>query len=308
MLERILTQLSPSLSHPRAVLVDGTLGMGGHSRALLEANPDARLIGIDQDPAALVVAAKHLSSLSDRTTLVQARFDSLSQVLAGAGAASVDAILLDLGLSSLQIDEPERGFSYMNDAPLDMRMDTTSSLTAATIVNTYDAIELTRIIRNFGEEKLATRIVAQIIANRPINTTGELVSAIDAALPAAVRYRHGQASHPAKRTFQGLRIATNSELEALRAVIPQALDALAVDGVLAVISFHSLEDRCVKDAFRAATQDSAPSGLPYVPEEFQARFVPVTRGAEVACQAEVAGNPRSASAKLRAVKRIKESV
>ncbi|MDR0836982.1 MAG: 16S rRNA (cytosine(1402)-N(4))-methyltransferase RsmH [Propionibacteriaceae bacterium] len=310
MLERILSLLSPALSHAGAILVDGTLGMGGHSRALLEANPNARLIGIDQDENALAVAGEHLADFADRTTLVQARFDSLTQVLENAGVGAtergVDAILLDLGLSSLQIDEAERGFSYMHDASLDMRMDTTRELTAATIVNTYEASELVRIIRTYGEEKLAQRIVAQIVANRPINTTGELVAAIDQALPAAVRFRHGSSSHPAKRTFQALRIAVNAELEALQAVIPQALAALAVDGVLAIISFQSLEDRYVKDAFRTATQDSAPAGLPYVPEAFQARFVNLTRGAEVACEAEVNGNSRSASAKLRAVKRIKE--
>jgi len=308
LLDDVVDLLAPALTHPGAVLVDGTLGLGGHAGALLAAAPQAALIGIDRDQAALDAARENLHPYRDRVTTVRARFDELASVLDELSAPTVDAVLLDLGLSSLQIDQTARGFAYAADAPLDMRMDDRQGLTAATVVNTYDQAELARLFRRFGEEPHAARIAAAIVARRaqtPFEMSGELVAVIRDALPAAARYG-GTRGHPAKRVFQALRIEVNQELEALGAVIPAGLARLAPGGRMAVLSYQSLEDRIVKQAFAAATQDQAPRHLPSVPASLRARFVPLTRGAVRPDQAEIATNPRAASARLRAVARHQE--
>lgn len=305
---RVIELLGPCLQVPGAVHVDGTLGMGGHAEAVLNACPLARLVGIDRDTEALELARRRLAGFGDRVVLVHAVHDELPSVLDDLGIARVNSILLDLGLSSLQIDQNDRGFAYASDSPLDMRMDQHAGRTAADLLNTADRQELARIIWRYGEERNARRIADQIVAQRsrePFATSSQLVDAIDRAIPAAVRRRtHG---HPAKKTFQALRIAVNGEMDTLAAVLPEALDRLAVGGRMAVLAYHSLEDRPVKEAFRDATSDSAPAGLPVVPERMTARFTAVTRGAERPDAEEIASNPRSASARLRVVERVKEA-
>ena len=307
MRDRIVDLLSPALTEPGSVYVDATLGMGGHAEAMLQANPNARLVGIDRDDAALELAGKRLSAFGERVTLVHARFDALDAVLDDLGIDVIDAALADFGLSSLQIDEPTRGFAYRVDAPLDMRMDTRQSLTAADVVNTWAPGDLVRALRDFGDERNATRIVRAITDAREqarIETSAQLVEIITESLPAAVR--HGGGGHPAKRTFQALRIVVNGELEAVAGFLPAALERLAVGGRLAVLSYHSGEDRQVKAAFRDATTDTAPAGLPVVPDHFKATMRLLTRAAEKPSADEVEANPRAASARLRAVERIRE--
>lgn len=304
MRDRIVELLVPALGEPGAVYVDCTLGLAGHALAILEAAPAARLLGIDRDADALAVARERLAAFSDRVTLVQAVYDELPEVLAEAGTPHVRAILADLGLSSLQIDARERGFAYSVDAPLDMRMTQTEGPTAADVVNTYDAVALARVLRTYGEERFADRIARRIVAARadePFTTSARLVHVLTEAIPMATRKTGG---HPAKRTFQALRIEVNRELEALAGLLPAALDALAPGGRLAVLAYHSLEDRAVKTAFAAATTDRAPRGLPVVPAEYRARFRQLTRGAERPGSDEEQVNPRAASARLRAVERL----
>lgn len=301
MLAPVVDLLAPALSGDGAVYVDGTLGLAGHAIAMLEACPGARLVGIDRDPDALAVAGERLARFGDRVTLVRAVYDELPQVLDDLGLRRVQAVLLDLGLSSLQIDTAERGFAYAVDAPLDMRMGSGRGVTAADIVNTYEPVELARILRRYGEEKFADRIARRIVADRPFETSAPLVASISAAIPAAARATGG---HPAKRTFQALRIEVNGELEALAGVLPAALDAVAVGGRIAVLAYHSLEDRLVKQAFASAARDHVPAGVPVVPDSYRAKFVLLTRGAARPEATEVATNPRAASARLRAVERI----
>ncbi len=301
--DRIVDLLAPSLAEAGSCYVDGTLGLGGHASLILDACPNAVLIGIDRDPAALALAGQRLARFGDRVRLFRAVYSELPDVLARAGLRQVQAICLDLGLSSLQIDRRERGFAYAVDAPLDMRMDSDSPLTAAIIVNTWPATDLSRILRTFGEERFAGRIASRIVAARsqePFTSSARLVEVIADAIPAAARHTGG---HPAKRTFQALRIAVNAELEALAEVLPQALAALAPGGRLAVLAYHSGEDRLVKRAFADASQDHVPSGVPAVPEAYRARFALLTRGAERPTPAEVEANPRAASARLRAITR-----
>lgn len=303
MCERIVELFAPALSGPGAIYVDGTLGMAGHALAMLEAYPSARVIGIDQDPDALKVAQRRLASRASRVEFHQANFAELGDVVDGE---RVDAILLDLGLSSLQIDRTERGFSYANDAPLDMRMSPNASLSAADVVNTYPAAHLTRILREYGEERFADRIVKAIVERREtamFERSSDLVDVISSAIPAAARHSGG---HPAKRTFQALRIEVNRELEVLADVLPAALDRVQVGGRVAVLAYHSLEDRQVKHVFRDACSDHVPAGVPVVPEGYQATFQSITRGAERPSQAEVSANPRAASARLRVVERVRE--
>jgi len=309
MRDRIVALLGESLRRPgvAATYVDGTLGMGGHAEAILSADPQCRLVGIDRDPDALALAGSRLARFGERVRLVRAVFDELPEVLEHLGLAHVEAILLDLGLSSLQIDETGRGFSYASDAPLDMRMDPAQQLTAARILNERPAPELARLFRIYGEEPFAQRIAERIVAARqiePFTDSARLVEVIAAAIPMAARKGRG---HPAKRVFQALRIEVNGELEALRGVLPGALDALSVGGRLAVLAYHSLEDRMVKQAFATASSDTAPAGLPVVPEAMRAKFRLVTRGAERPEADEVAANPRSASARLRVIERVREA-
>ncbi|MDR1078586.1 MAG: 16S rRNA (cytosine(1402)-N(4))-methyltransferase RsmH [Propionibacteriaceae bacterium] len=309
MAERVLELLTPALSRPGAVLADLTLGLGGHAAALLEACPQARLVGLDRDGQALELARRRLAAFAGRTRLVQTVFDRLPQVLEQLGLERLDAVLLDLGLSSLQIDSPERGFAYArpqaDDAPLDMRMDAADDgLTAADIVNTWPAPELARLFRQKADEAHARRIAEAIVAAReraPLTTTGSLAAVVAAAVPPTARRR----GHPAKRTFQALRMAVNRESEALAAVLPAALAALGPGGRIVVLSYHSGEDRMVKQALAAAARDQAPPGLAVVPDHLAARFRPLTSGAEKPCPAELAANPRSTSARLRAAERLR---
>ena len=307
MCTRIVELLSVPLQTPGAVYVDCTLGLGGHAEAILAACPEAGLIGIDRDRHALDAAAARLAPFGDRVSLFQARYDELPEVLAEAGCPRVQAILADLGLSSMQIDRTERGFAYRTDAPLDMRMDDTQQLTAADLLNTASTGELTSILRRFGEERFADRIARRIVAERdaePFSGSARLVRVIEQAIPAAARAAGG--GHPAKRSFQALRIAVNDELSALAGLLPAAIDALAPGGRLAVLAYHSGEDRLVKNALREAATDRAPRGLPQVPAALRARLVLLTRGAERPDSDEVQINPRAASARLRAGERIDE--
>jgi 16S rRNA (cytosine1402-N4)-methyltransferase len=303
MRDRITELLSVSLAGPDSVYVDCTLGAGGHAEAILARCPNALVIGIDRDPSALALAGERLAPFVGRVALFEARYDELAEVLEEAGQPRVQAILADLGLSSMQIDQVERGFAYSVDAPLDMRMDSTQALTAADVVNTYSVPDLARILRRYGEERFADRIARRIAAaraDRPFSSSAALVAVISEAIPAAARKTGG---HPAKRTFQALRIEVNAELESLEGLLPVALDALAPGGRLAVLAYHSLEDRLVKHAMREATTDRAPRGLPQVPPEFRARFRLVTRGAERPDRQEELDNPRAASARLRVCER-----
>lgn len=305
--ERIVELLAPALVIPGAVYVDCTTGLGGHARALLTACPEARLVGLDRDADALAIARERLGDLAERCTFVQAVYDELPDVLASLGIERVQGVLADLGLSSLQIDRRERGFAYAVDAPLDMRMDARQVLDAATVLNTYDADRLRRILSEYGEERFAGRIASAIVAARaeaPFDRSARLVSVISDAIPVAARHTGG---HPAKRTFQALRIEVNAELAALKAMLPAAVDALAVGGRIAVLAYHSLEDRLVKRCLAAATADTAPRDLPVVPDSMRPQLRLLTRGAERPSAPEVAANPRAASARLRAAERIREA-
>ncbi len=305
MRDRIVELLAPALDREGAVLVDCTLGLAGHARALLDACPAARLIGIDRDADALAVAADRLAPYEGRTVLVQAVYDEIAEVVAAEAPGGVQAVVMDLGLSSLQIDTVARGFAYATDAPLDMRMDARSPLTAATVVNTYDTRDLVRILRQYGEERFADRIARRIVTEReraPFTTSARLVATVAEAIPAAARFSGG---HPAKRTFQALRIEVNAELEALDRALPAAVGTLVVDGRIAVLAYHSLEDRPVKRTFSALASDTAPRHLPVVPPEMAPQLRLLTRGAERPQEAEIQINPRAASARLRAATRIR---
>jgi 16S rRNA (cytosine1402-N4)-methyltransferase len=307
LLDRVLELLTPACAADGAVLVDATLGLAGHSLALLTACPGLRLVGLDRDPDARAEAARRLAAagVADRATLVPAVFDELPAVLDRLGVPSVQAVLFDLGVSSLQLDRPERGFSYATDAPLDMRMDPTAPRTAADVVNGYPVAELVRVLRVYGEERFAARIAAAIDrerSRRPLTSTARLAELVRDAIPAATRRTGG---HPAKRTFQALRIEVNDELGALRRALPAAVEALALGGRLAVITFHSLEDRIVKQTLTAAATDRTPPELPVPLPEHAPVLRLLTRGGEAPSDAEVAANPRSASARLRAAERIR---
>jgi 16S rRNA (cytosine1402-N4)-methyltransferase len=311
LLERCVELLAPALTRTAedgsgAILVDGTLGAGGHAERFLERFPGLRLIGLDRDPDALAIAGRRLARFGDRVDLVRTRYDGLADALAEAGlpvAGSVDGILFDLGVSSMQLDRSERGFSYAHDAPLDMRMDPGADLTAADILNTYDRRELTDILRRYGEEKFASRIAGFIVERRakaPYARTGQLVETLYDAIPAPARRTGG---HPAKRTFQALRIAVNAELDSLGAALPAALTALRPGGRIVVMAYQSLEDRIVKTAFAAATASRTPEGLPIELPGHEPEFTALTRGAERADAHETERNPRSAPARLRAIER-----
>ncbi|WP_113701889.1 16S rRNA (cytosine(1402)-N(4))-methyltransferase RsmH [Nonomuraea lactucae] len=305
MLDRVLELLAPALTGARPVVVDANLGLGGHSEALLAAHPSLHLIGIDRDPYAIEFSTRRLAPYAGRTTLVHAASDQMADVLAEAGHPTVDGALFDLGVSSPQLDEAERGFAYSYDAPLDMRMDTEQELTAEKVVNTYSVSDLTRILRDYGEERFAPRVAGLIVRERAkeaITSTKRLAEIVREAIPAATRRTGG---NPAKRTFQALRIEVNAELAALEAALPAALDALALGGRVVVLSYHSLEDRLTKQVLTARTRDTSPPGLPVPLPAHQPRFRLVTKGAELPGEEEVARNPRAASARLRAAERIR---
>jgi 16S rRNA (cytosine1402-N4)-methyltransferase len=301
--DRVLALLAPALTAPGAVAVDATLGLGGHSAALLAAHPELRLIGIDRDPEALRLAASRLSSFANRVSLHQAVYDEIPAVLAAAGVSRVDGVLFDLGVSSLQLDETRRGFSYSQDAPLDMRM-SSSGPTAAEVVNEYSEDELTRILREYGEERWARRIAQFIVRERPLTSSARLVELVRDAIPAAARRTGG---NPAKRTFQALRIEVNRELSALSAAMPAAIDAVRVGGRVVVLSYHSLEDRIVKQAFASRARDTSPPGLPVPLPSAAPTLRVLTRGAEAPTDTEIAENPRAASARLRAAERLRDA-
>ena len=303
LLQRCVDLLAPALAAPGAVLVDCTLGMGGHSEAVLEQLPQARVVGIDRDPQALELASRRLARFGERFTAVHAVYDEIADVVAGQGLDGVQGVLMDLGVSSLQLDETDRGFAYAQDAPLDMRMDPTTGPTAADILNSYDERALTRILREYGEERFAGKIARSIVRRReqePWVRSAELVDLVRACIPAATRKTGG---NPAKRTFQALRIEVNGELEVLERAVPAAIETLAVDGRIVVESYHSLEDRIVKRAIARGATSSAPTGLPVEPETHKPYLELLTRGAEEAHDAELESNPRSASVRLRAARR-----
>jgi len=303
--DRCVALLAPALSAPGAVVVDGTLGMGGHSEALLAACPGAVLVGIDRDPQALDLAGRRLAPFGDRVHLVHAVYDELPDVLRERRIGAVQGVLLDLGVSSLQLDEAARGFAYSVDAPLDMRMDPTTGRTAAEVLNTASVTDLTRILREYGEERFAKRIAEAVVRERatePFTTSARLVDLVRACVPAATRRTGG---NPAKRTFQALRIEVNEELAVLERTMPAAVDALAVGGRVVVLAYHSLEDRIVKRVLTAGATSTAPPGLPVDPPEHAPVLRLLTRGAETASEQEIADNPRAASVRLRAAERVR---
>ncbi len=305
LLERCVELLEPALVHDGAVLVDATLGMGGHAEAFLERLPGLRLIGLDRDLDALRIATERLARFGDRVTLVHSVFDGITDAVEAAGAV-FDGILFDLGVSSLQLDEASRGFAYAQDAPLDMRMDQSSGPTAADVLATSSEGDLRRIFERYGEEKLAGRYARAIVAARaeaPIDRSGRLVEILQAATPYAVQ----RAGHPAKRVFQALRIEVNQELAALEHAIPDALRLLRVGGRIVVLSYQSLEDRIVKRAFADAAASTTPRGLPVELPEHAPRFRLLVKGAEQASPAEIARNPRATPVRLRAAERIREA-
>ena len=302
--DRVFALLAPALTAPGCVLVDATLGLGGHADHALRTFPMLRLVGIDRDPAALTVARNRLSEWSGRVHLVHAVYDEIPQVLSDLGIAHADGILFDLGVSSMQLDDPERGFSYATDSPLDMRMNSTDGMTAASVVNEYSEKDLTRVLREFGEERFASRIARSMVRERaaaPITDSTQLVRIIRESIPAAARRQGG---NPAKRTFQALRIEVNGELVALRRAIPAALGVLAVGGRMVVLSYQSLEDRIVKSDFQAVTTSHVPHEMPFVPEGSEPSYRLLTRGSEKASEEEITSNPRAASVRLRAVERV----
>ena len=308
--DRVLELLAPALQEPGAAMVDATLGMGGHSESVLEHCPGARVVGIDRDQEALSLAGERLARFGDRFTAVHAVYDELPQVLTDLGLSarsSVSAVLLDLGVSSLQLDEQERGFAYRHDAPLDMRMDQSRGITAAHVLNTYDQADLERVLREYGEERFAKRVASAIVRERdrePFTTSARLVELLRSAIPAASQKSGG---HPGKRTFQALRIEVNGELHALQAALPEAVDALAVGGRIAVLSYHSLEDRITKQVLAAGAHSTTPVGLPVELPEHAAYLRLLTHGAEEPGAAEINVNPRAASARLRAAERTRVS-
>lgn len=307
LLDRIVDLLAPSLAEPGSVVLDATLGLGGHAEALLAACPNARLIGLDRDREALARAGERLAAYGDRVRGVHAVYDEVPAVLADLGVARAQAVLFDLGVSSLQLDDGGRGFAYRFDGPLDMRMDQSSGQSAADLLATADAAELTRILRDYGEERFAARIARAILAQRavrPITTSAELVQLLTATIPAASQRTGG---HPGKRTFQALRIAVNDELRVWERALPAAIDALAVGGRIAVLSYHSLEDRITKTVLASGARSSAPVGLPVELPEHRPYLRLLTRGAEEASAAEQARNSRSASVRLRAAERLRET-
>jgi 16S rRNA (cytosine1402-N4)-methyltransferase len=307
LLERCVALLAPALAAPGAVVVDATIGLGGHSEALLSRFDHIRLVGLDRDPEAIATARARLAPFGDRATLVQAVYDALPEVLTALGVRRVQGVLFDLGVSSMQLDAPERGFAYAQDAPLDMRMDQTTGITAADVVNTYPAKQLARVLATYGEERFARRIADAVVRDRerePFTGTARLAELVRSSIPAATRRTGG---HPAKRTFQALRIEVNGELAALDRALPAAVDAIAVGGRIVVLSYHSLEDRLVKRVLVAGATSSAPHGLPVVPPELEPRLRLLTRGAEEPSADEVAANPRAASARLRAAERLREA-
>jgi 16S rRNA (cytosine1402-N4)-methyltransferase len=304
LLETTLELLAPALERPDAVVVDATLGLGGHSEALLTRFPGVTLVGIDRDPEALRLSSARLAPFGDRFRPAHAVYDAIPDVLDGLGLATVDGVLFDLGVSSMQLDRDDRGFSYARDVALDMRMDPGETRTAEQVVNEYPVKDLARIFRVYGEERLAdryARAIGEARGTTPIRGSAELVAVLERATPAALKAR----GHVGKRVFQALRIEVNRELEVLERAVPAALDSISTGGRIVVLSYHSLEDRIVKRALAARTVSTAPRGLPVETDETAPTFRMLTRGAPKAADAEVERNPRAASVRLRAAERIR---
>ena len=305
LLQRCIEILGVALEGKPAVMIDGTLGLGGHSEAFLERFPQLTLIGIDRDTNALALAGERLAKYADRIHLVHAVYDEIEDVLADLDIPGVDAILLDLGVSSMQLDQADRGFAYSYDAPLDMRMDTTTGITAAEVVNTYAEGDLARIFKEYGEERFAKPVAKAIVAARklgPFASSAQLTTLIASVIP----YIPGKSNgHPAKRVFQALRIEVNGELEVLERTMPAAIDALKLGGRLLVLAYQSLEDRIVKQALVAASTSSAPIELPIELPEHAPILKMVVKGAELATEREIEANPRAASVRLRAAEKIR---
>ena len=303
MLEEVVSLFAPV---PPGVVVDATVGGGGHAAAILRSRPDLRVVGLDQDPLAVDAARAALARFAGRAEVVRARFDALAEVVASpAGRSPVSGVLFDLGVSSPQFDEPLRGFSYRRDAPLDMRMDPSRPVTAAELVNTIEERDLVRLLAEHGEGRFARRIARAIVAARPVRTTGELAEIVRTAIPAAARRTGG---HPARRTFQALRVAVNDELEVLARALPTAIDILAPSGRCVAIAYHSGEDRLVKAVFTEAVTGGCvcPPGLPCTCGATPLGRL-VFRGARRPSPAEVARNHRAESARLRAFERLADS-
>lgn len=303
--ERVVELLAPALTHPGAVYVDATMGLGGHAEAVLARFPQVRVVGIDRDGEALGLAGERLGAYADRLTLVHAVYDEFAQVVARLGLPTVDATLFDLGVSSLQLDETDRGFAYRVDAPLDMRMDQRQGASAADVLNTYPPERLEQVLRDYGQERFARRIARAVVAARaatPFTTSGPLVDLLKRVVPAASQRSGG---HPGKRTFQALRIEVNDELAAWRRALPAAIARLRVGGRIAVLSYHSLEDRLAKTVLAHGATSATPAGLPVELPEHTAYLRLLTRGAEKPTAQEISSNPRAASARLRAAERTR---
>jgi 16S rRNA (cytosine1402-N4)-methyltransferase len=307
MLDQVAALLGPALAADGAVLLDVTLGRAGHTRALLAAYPGLMVIGVDADLTAIEESRAALGADAGRVTLVHSFYDEIPAIVAAAGLDSVQGVLFDLGVSSPQLDDRERGFAYSYDAPLDMRMDQSAELTAEEIVNRYPAAELARVLRDYGEERFARRIADALVRERaraPVTSTSRLSEIVRDSIPAAARRTGG---HPAKRTFQALRIEVNGELAVLGRALPAALDLLSVGGRIAVLAYHSLEDRVVKRALAGAAADTTPPGLPVPLPERGPQFRLLTRGAMRPTPEELTANPRAASARLRGAERIRKA-
>jgi 16S rRNA (cytosine1402-N4)-methyltransferase len=286
---------------PAGVVLDATLGAGGHSEAILQRRSDLQILGIDQDPAALAAAAERLKGFGDRVMTYRCRFDDLRGAMAAHEISHLSGALFDLGVSSPQLDRPERGFSFRNDGPLDMRMDTDAERSAAEVINESEERDLARIIRTYGDERFADRIASAIVAARPISSTVRLAEVVTTAIPAAARRTGG---HPAKRTFQAIRIEVNAELDVLPRALDEAIDALVPGGRVAVLSYHSGEDRIVKERLRSATGECAcPHGLPCACGAVQ-KVRLVRRISRTPSDQEIEFNPRAASARLRVAEKV----
>ena len=306
MLARTLELLAPALASDSAVLVDCTLGLGGHSEAFLNSFENLTVIGIDRDLLALELAGKRLEVFGSRVKYFHGTYEQIPEALSKFGFSEASAILMDLGVSSMQIDSPDRGFAYSFDAPLDMRMDSSAGETAAELIATASEIELTRIFKEYGEERFAKKIATEIVSRRastPIVSSKQLAAIISQTAPLIQGKSSG---HPANRVFQALRIAVNQELEILESAIPAAINALEIGGRLLVLAYHSLEDRIVKQAIVQAATSSAPIDLPFELPEHAPVLKLVIKGAEQATLQEIAANPRSASVRLRVAEKIRK--
>jgi 16S rRNA (cytosine1402-N4)-methyltransferase len=305
MRDRCVDLLAPSiLATENPVVIDATLGLGGHTEAMLQRFENLTVIGIDRDTDAIAKAEARLAIFGDRFKSAHSVFDEFSEVIDSFGYRQINGALFDLGVSSMQLDEGTRGFSYSHDAPLDMRMDQSRGITASEIINTYEPGELVRILRVYGEEKFATRIVENIVKERakaPMNSTTQLAALVKESIPAATRRTGG---NPCKRTFQALRIAVNDELGAIERAIPQALDRIIIGGRVVVMSFQSLEDKIIKEKFADASTSKSPRELPIELPEYAAKFKLVFNSSEKPSETEIAENSRAASTRLRAIERV----